>query len=311
MANKSIKQLEKEKNRSFFILAAFALAIGIALFFTGGDAKWVSIVFFAAAAALVAAGIIGIKKGPKYDDPGSPAALRHTQAMKVKADKIRERAHSHNSLSDESSMRPMIISGVVFGVLALLNLGIWFFTGYIYIWLIIALVITLVMFIIFLMSKDHKKLLKQFEAYGYDEAGAEEIFKDMALIRGGGFNAIGREFFITDTKNGRLLLKTEELVWAFIRKQWVYNYTNGIYTGRSDNFYVIYLSNDGGYMESKASEAACMAVIDELCDIIPGFTAGYSKEISDIYSEDPASFKGKALPYVDRYSMLQPTPEDE
>ena len=186
MANKSIKQLEKEKNRSFFILAAFALAIGIALFFTGGDAKWVSIVFFAAAAALVAAGIIGIKKGPKYDEPGSPAALRHTQAMKAKADRIREKAHSHNSLADESSMRPMIISGAVFGVLALLNLGIWFFTGYIYIWLIIAVVIALVMFIIFLMNKDHKKLLKQFEAYGYDEAGAEEIFKDMALIRGGG-----------------------------------------------------------------------------------------------------------------------------
>ncbi|MBQ5418157.1 MAG: hypothetical protein IIU25_04000 [Oscillospiraceae bacterium] len=310
---KSLEQLEKEKVRSLLIAGGIISAFGILLFFirdntvTSATSYIVGSIFLIAGLVILARGVIAKKKGIEYDDPNSPKAIAHKNKILSRLPKERETSHRHGSFHDETKVYSVTLGGIFMGVMFAINLALLIFKGSIYWLMLIMLIISIIVFVALVLNKEDKKLMAAAAEKGYD---INEINADFAVSAcyHNSFFAIGRKFLFTND----LLVPLSGLIWAFPRKQWVYNYINGIYTGRSNRFFLELYFDNGRSVELSCQEMTCYLAIDELRSVLPSLTTGYSKELADAlyqYEKDPHSFPGDAtLP--DIYAFAEPTPDN-
>lgn len=310
---KSLEQLEKEKVRSLLIAGAIIAAFGILLFFirdntvTSATSYIVGSIFLTAGLVILARGVIAKKKGIEYDDPNSPRAIAHKNKILSRLPAAREASHRHGTFRDETKVYSVTFGGIFMGVMFAINLALLVFRGSIYWIMLIMLVISIVLFVALVLNKDDKKLMAAAAEKGYDINEINADFAASACYHNN-FFAIGRKFLFTND----LLVPLSGLIWAFPRKQWVYNYINGIYTGRSNRFFLELYFDDGRSVELSCQEMTCYLAIDELRAALPSLTTGYSKELSEAlyqYEKDPHSFPGDA-PLPDKYAFAEPTPDN-
>ena len=102
------------------------------------------------------------------------------------------------------------------------------------------------------------------------------------------------------------------MVWVFPRLQWVYNYTNGIYTGRSNKFSITFCLSNGEFFNAVVDEAAIPLIIDDMQKLRPGVVCGFTEEISDLYGQNHSAFEEaeKNIP-ADPCAMLAPSEDEE
>ncbi|MBQ7990757.1 MAG: hypothetical protein IJ251_06885 [Oscillospiraceae bacterium] len=315
--NKSNEQLEKEKKRSILLFGIVFIVLGVlfaAAIISGGEVVGgiiAGLIFIAAGCVLLNLDRIQTSHYNKAHTAGTKEYERKQQALSAQAQKVYDRAHNHRSLHDEMNFRLMAIAGGVFGGLLLLNLIILFASGYIYWILIIITVCALAFFIYTLTGKEYKLLIEKYAAVNANEQMAEQDFATASIYRGGSGGAliIGERYTVVSDK-GKQVILSDTINWVFGRKQWVYNYTNGIYTGRSDRFFIYIATKDGALFEQTVDEAAMYVIIDDFLTRFPTVTAGYTPELEDIYHASPADFSSAVKPSVDRYTIIEPTPQN-
>ena len=317
MKQKNIQDFERESGRSSLIIGLVCIGFGIVLgAVVAKDTSVVSgviIFIIMLAAGLFAMNFKKLERASraKRADPTSSAYQKKQQRLEKVGQALREKSRHHKTLHDETNLRYMTIAGVILGIMVLIN-AVSFFVFYSYsVIMIVFALCALAFFIYTLTGKEYKSALAAFANYGCDEKQAEEIFSNMYLYRDAGSNtvALGERFLILKSMNN--LVPTERLVWVFPRLQWVYNYTNGIYTGRSDKYSLNFCMKNGDYYNVEVDQAAIPCIMEDIQALRPGVVCGYSEEISDLYARDPAGFEEaeKTVP-ADPCAMLAPS-EDE
>ncbi|MGN1089500.1 MAG: DUF6709 family protein, partial [Huintestinicola sp.] len=163
----------------------------------------------------------------------------------------------------------------------------------------------LIVFIYIVSGHDYKKVLKAYEKpigslsaeyRGLDTKAAEEEFADCAFFRGtGGTLAVtGNFLYSSSAAVGGLLIDASAIKWVFIRRHTTYNYTNGIYTGKTYTWMLIVCCENGSVPECKCSHEGCIAAIDELLAAHPHIIAGFKEELGSVYAAGPAEFEKSA-----------------
>ncbi|MBQ4363962.1 MAG: hypothetical protein II782_08165 [Oscillospiraceae bacterium] len=318
MANqKRPEDIEKDRrSNGLKVLAVFAgagLLISIALFFESGLGNAL-ICFggFAGLGALIFAIIKGRQKTEdNWDiamrDPSSPQYAKQMQRINMMAEQLRAKMYKHGSLKDEYSMASMIVIGIIFGIVLLINL-IMFLFGYYSIWAILILVIMLVMFIVSLRQPGYKKILDKYMQIGALPPEAEEDFAHAAMMRGGSLNitAVGAKYTVS-TEGEQTVIRTADIVWAFPRMRYTYNYYNGVYTGRSTETSIVLCTAQGGMHVCCASLEGCYVFMDILSDM--NVVCGYADSLYQLYKTDPSEFAvnaGKNSPLPEIHTFLMP-----
>ena len=307
------EKLEKEKKRSsiiaavvFYIMAvAFALAIGAEGM--TASAVVVFLIFAAAGTVILFLDKIQLKFIHNARTPGTRAYENKQKYLADQMDKIRRKAHEHKSLHDEIGFRTMAISGTTFGVLLLINLALLMLGGVYYVILVIAVLVALAVFIYSLTGKEYTALIDKYAAVMANEQEAEEDFRTASLYRpaGGAAIIIGNKYSVLSVSSKQVIY-SNTLVWVFGRRQIIYNYYNGIYTGRSDRFYIYFAANDGNVFECLTDEPTLRVVIDDCLERFPGICAGYSPEVDQLFRSAPADFAAAPKPPVNKYDIIEP-----
>ncbi|MBQ5317296.1 MAG: hypothetical protein J6I96_07055 [Oscillospiraceae bacterium] len=315
---KSIGDYERDSARSGLIVGIVIIVFGVLMaYFVGRDTSLVSgIVIFV---ITLIAGVFAIlyKKIERYvrkknDDPNSTGFASKQKSLERQRESIYRKSRNHKSLHDETNLRYMTIAGVVLAILLTINLALLLLDGSYSILMVVLLLCSIAFFVYALTGKEYKVALAAFARYGCDEKQAEDIYKDMYLYRaiGGDMIALGDRFLMLKSVNN--LIPTNKVVWIFPRLQWVYNYTNGIYTGRSNKFSITFCQSDGGFFNTVVDEAAIPLIIEDMQKLRPGVVCGFSEEISNLYGQDPAGFEAaeKTVP-ADPCAMLAPSEDEE
>ncbi|MBR4224556.1 MAG: hypothetical protein IKR73_07070, partial [Oscillospiraceae bacterium] len=293
------------------LLIVAGIAMAIALFVEGNIAAGIVAGIICCGLGAFVFSIDGIQKKryKERNSPGTKAYEGHQRVLNDQKQRVYNKAHHHKTLHDEVNFRSMMIAGVIFGVLALINIIILFASSSWYPILVLAAVIALAFFIYTLTGKDYKDLILKYGAVYADEQMAEADFRTASLYRAQSGPLIIGEKYAVIPSEGKKVIMSDTITWVFGRKQWVYNYTNGIYTGRSDRFYVYICTTDGYMYNCVVDEAAMYVIIDDVLTRLPSASAGYSTEMEDVYRADPAGFAAAAKPAVDKYTIIEPTEE--
>lgn len=154
----------------------------------------------------------------------------------------------------------------------------------------------LIFFIYSLTGKDYKRALAAFKAVGGSKEEAEREFAEGALFRcGGDAVCVGRDCIF-----GCMGLKTEVIpmkivVWMFMNQKLQYNYYNGVYTGKTKQFFINFCTSGGRIFTYSCSEEGGILIIDEVHHNDTGVLAGWSDELWKLYAKDPAGFLEAAV----------------
>ena len=153
----------------------------------------------------------------------------------------------------------------------------------------------LIFFIYSLTGKDYKMALAAFKAAGGSEEEAEREFAEGAVFRSTDMVCVGRNYIF-----GRMGLKTtvipmSSVVWMFMNQKLQYNYYNGVYTGKTKQFFINFCTSDGRIFAYSCSEEGGILIIDEVHHNDTGVLAGWSDELWELYAKDPAGFLEAAV----------------
>lgn len=231
------------------------------------------------------------KREEALKDPDSNAFRKESEKLKAEIDKLRSKAHSHKGLREHYFVRPIFISGAFLAAVLILDVILFLFVG-ISVFMIVIGVIALVVFLFFVSGKDFRRVVKKFTDAGIPEDDADRMFSESDVYRSFEGTIMINDRFIFCYGADRIVPR-EEICWAFIQKKVIYNYYNGIYTGKTEKRKLVIIT-DSGFTEMEASRAVCGIIIGELA--AKGITAGYSAELMDFYqdSSSPQEFREKA-----------------
>lgn len=285
-------KIEKRRHRNPIYwgigLAAAGLLLGLAASL-GDDMAFLPIFLaFGGIGAVVM--VIGLKR-VKYEDeadvPGTSAYDKHNASLRKKAQIFYDKLYTHRSLHDEFSFAKMALSGGIFGVLFLITV-VMFFAGYYSVLVLIGDVCVLVVFIYCLTGKPYRSLIALYAPYSADETEAARDFETSAYVNDmTGKMAMGKVYCIVTQPKERVF-RREEILWIFPRLRYVYNYMNGIYTGRSEKASLLFCLKNGDMVEGEIERAACIAMLRKAHE--DGIICGYSRELCDLYMDNRETF---------------------
>lgn len=219
------------------------------------------------------------------DNEDMPAASR--AALRKSREKCAAAAHSHKGLEEEFRLKPIYISAAVFAVLTIINIIV-YFVGYIYYMLVILDVIALIVFIYCVSGSGYKKALAAyaapeggFEGIGKDEA--EKEYAQGAVYREGETICVGERFVFGSTTAACYALDIRHIVWVFPRVEIQYNYYNGVYTGKTEIYRMMFCMDNGMVYQFKCPIGACSLIIDDIIARRQGVITGWSSELGDVY----------------------------
>ncbi len=290
-----------EKDSAVSSVIAGVIMIIIALWILATNVTWVS---FAISLLLIAVGgfLIFIKRAERkreaaLKDENSPQSVSYRKGLEKKIQRAAQKAHAHKGFKGELYYRTVKIAAFVF-VLTLFFLFVMLMESTLmYVVLTAAAAIgALIFFIYSLTGKDYKRALAAFKAVGGSKEEAEREFAEGALFRcGGDAVCVGRDCIF-----GCMGLKTEVIpmkivVWMFMNQKLQYNYYNGVYTGKTKQFFINFCTSGGRIFTYSCSEEGGILIIDEVHHNDTGVLAGWSDELWKLYAKDPAGFLEAAV----------------
>ncbi len=290
-----------EKDSAVSSVIAGVVCIIIALWILTLNITWVS---FAISLLLIGLGAFFIlrKRSEKHleealKDENSPQSVSYRKGLEKKIQRAAQKAHAHKGFKGELYYRTVKIAAFVF-VLTLFFLFVMLMESTLmYVVLTAAAAIgALVFFIYSLTGKDYKRALAAFKAVGGSEEEAEREFAEGALFRcGGDAVCVGRDCIF-----GCMGLKTEVIpmkivVWMFMNQKLQYNYYNGVYTGKTKQFFINFCTSGGRIFTYSCSEEGGILIIDEVHHNDTRVLAGWSDELWELYAKDPAGFLEAAV----------------
>ena len=290
-----------EKDSAVSSVIAGVVCIIIALWILIVNITWVS---FAIALLLIGLGAFFIlrKRSEKrieeaLKDENSPQSVSYRKGLEKKIQRAAQKAHAHKGFKGELYYRTVKIAAFVF-VLTLIFLFVMLMESTLmYVVLTAAAAIgALIFFIYSLTGKDYKRALAAFKAVGGSEEEAEREFAEGALFRcGGDAVCVGRDCIF-----GCMGLKTEVIpmkivVWMFMNQKLQYNYYNGVYTGKTKQFFINFCTSGGRIFTYSCSEEGGILIIDEVHHNDTRVLAGWSDELWELYAKDPAGFLEAAV----------------
>lgn len=300
--NKVKKTEDYEKDSAVSSVIAGVIMIIIALWILATNVTWIS---FAISLLLIAVGgfLIFMKRAERkreaaLKDENSPQSVSHRKELDRKIQKAAQKAHYHKGLKGELYSRTVKIAvGLLIFALFLL-LFVIAESSLPYIIIAGAMAIGAVIFLIHAASgKDYKQALAAFEAAdGGSAEDAEREFAEGALFRcGGDAVCVGRDYIF-----GCMGLKTEVIpmkivVWMFMNRKLQYNYYNGIYTGKTEKYFINFCTSGGRVFSYSCSEEGGILIIDEVHHNDTRVLAGWSDELRNIYANSPAEFTDAAV----------------
>ena len=290
-----------EKDSAVSSVIAGVIMIIIALWILATNVTWVS---FAISLLLIAVGgfLIFIKRAERkreaaLKDENSPQSVSYRKGLEKKIQRAAQKAHAHKGFKGELYYRTVKIAAFVF-VLTLFFLFVMLMESTLmYVVLTAAAAIgALIFFIYSLTGKDYKRALAAFKAVGGSKEEAERELAEGALFRcGGDAVCVGRDCIF-----GCMGLKTEVIpmkivVWMFMNQKLQYNYYNGVYTGKTKQFFINFCTSGGRIFTYSCSEEGGILIIDEVHHNDTGVLAGWSDELWKLYAKDPAGFLEAAV----------------
>lgn len=290
-----------EKDSAVSSVIAGVVCIIIALWILTLNITWVS---FAIALLLIGLGAFFIlrKRSEKrleeaLKDENSPQSVSYRKGLEKKIQRAAQKAHAHKGFKGELYYRTVKIAAFVF-VLTLFFLFVMLMESTLmYVVLTAAAAIgALIFFIYSLTGKDYKRALAAFKAVGGSKEEAEREFAEGALFRcGGDAVCVGRDCIF-----GCMGLKTEVIpmkivVWMFMNQKLQYNYYNGVYTGKTKQFFINFCTSGGRIFTYSCSEEGGILIIDEVHHNDTGVLAGWSDELWELYAKEPAGFLEAAV----------------
>lgn len=289
-----------EKDSAVSSVIAGVIMIIIALWILATNVTWVS---FAISLLLIAVGgfLIFIKRAERkreaaLKDENSPQSVSHRKELDRKIQKAAQKAHYHKGFKGELYYRTVKIAAFVF-VLTLFFLFVMLMESTLmYVVLTAAAAIgALIFFIYSLTGKDYKMALAAFKAAGGSEEEAEREFAEGAVFRSTDMVCVGRNYIF-----GRMGLKTtvipmSSVVWMFMNQKFQYNYYNGVYTGKTKQFFINFCTSGGRIFTYSCSEEGGILIIDEVHHNDTRVLAGWSDELWELYAKDPAGFLEAAV----------------
>ena len=290
-----------EKDSAVSSVIAGVVCIIIALWILIVNITWVS---FAIALLLIGLGAFFIlrKRSEKrieeaLKDENSPQSVSYRKGLEKKIQRAAQKAHAHKGFKGELYYRTVKIAAFVF-VLTLFFLFVMLMESTLmYVVLTAAAAIgALIFFIYSLTGKDYKRALAAFKAVGGSEEEAEREFAEGALFRcGGDAVCVGRDCIF-----GCMGLKTEVIpmkivVWMFMNRKLQYNYYNGIYTGKTEKYFINFCTLGGRVFSYSCSGEGGILIIDEVHHNDTRVLAGWSDELWKLYAKDPARFLEAAV----------------
>ena len=300
--NKVKKTEDYEKDSAVSSVIAGVIMIIIALWILATNVTWVS---FAISLLLIAVGgfLIFMKRAERkreaaLKDENSPQSVSHRKELDRKIQKAAQKAHYHKGLKGELYSRTVKIAvGLLIFALFLL-LFVIAESSLPYIIIAGAMAIGAAIFLIHAASgKDYKQALAAFKAAdGGSAEDAEREFAEGALFRcGGDAVCVGRDYIF-----GCMGLKTEVIpmkivVWMFMNRKLQYNYYNGIYTGKTEKYFINFCTSGGRVFSYSCSEEGGILIIDEVYHNETRVLAGWSDELRNIYANSPAEFTDAAV----------------
>lgn len=291
-----------EKDSAVSSVIAGVVCIIIALWILTLNITWVS---FAISLLLIGLGAFFIlrKRSEKrleeaLKDENSPQSVSYRKGLEKKIQRAAQKAHAHKGFKGELYYRTVKIAAFVF-VLTLFFLFVMLMESTLmYVVLTAAAAIgALIFFIYSLTGKDYKQALAAFKvADGGSAEDAEREFAEGALFRcGGDAVCVGRDCIF-----GCMGLKTEVIpmkivVWMFMNRKLQYNYYNGIYTGKTEKYFINFCTSGGRVFSYSCSEEGGILIIDEVHHNDTRVLAGWSDELWKLYAKDPAGFLEAAV----------------
>ncbi len=289
-----------EKDSAVSSVIAGVIMIIIALWILATNVTWVS---FAISLLLIAVGgfLIFIKRAERkreaaLKDENSPQSVSYRKGLEKKIQRAAQKAHAHKGFKGELYYRTVKIAAFVF-VLTLFFLFVMLMeSSLMYVVLTAAAAIgALIFFIYSLTGKDYKSALAAFKAAGGSEEEAEREFAEGAVFRSTDMVCVGRNYIF-----GRMGLKTtvipmSSVVWMFMNQKLQYNYYNGVYTGKTKQFFINFCTSGGRIFTYSCSEEGGILIIDEVHHNDTRVLAGWSDELWKLYAKDPAGFLEAAV----------------
>ena len=289
-----------EKDSAVSSVIAGVIMIIIALWILIVNITWVS---FAIALLLIGLGAFFIlrKRSEKrleeaLKDENSPQSVSYRKGLEKKIQRAAQKAHAHKGFKGELYYRTVKIAAFVF-VLTLFFLFVMLMESTLmYVVLTAAAAIgALIFFIYSLTGKDYKRALAAFKAVGGSEEEAEREFAEGAVFRSTDMVCVGRNYIF-----GRMGLKTtvipmSSVVWMFMNQKFQYNYYNGVYTGKTKQFFINFCTSGGRIFTNSCSEEGGILIIDEVHHNDTRVLAGWSDDLWKLYAKDPAGFLEAAV----------------
>lgn len=289
-----------EKDSAVSSVIAGVIMIIIALWILATNVTWVS---FAISLLLIAVGgfLIFIKRAERkreaaLKDENSPQSVSYRKGLEKKIQRAAQKAHAHKGFKGELYYRTVKIAAFVF-VLTLFFLFVMLMeSSLMYVVLTAAAAIgALIFFIYSLTGKDYKMALAAFKAAGGSEEEVEREFAEGAVFRSTDMVCVGRNYIF-----GRMGLKTtvipmSSVVWMFMNRKLQYNYYNGIYTGKTEKYFINFCTSGGRVFSYSCSEEGGILIIDEVHHNDTRVLAGWSDELWELYAKDPAGFLEAAV----------------
>lgn len=316
MAGEDPRKIEKRRRNSPYTVGIIIIVAGIVLaILAGASDKSAGIGIFIV--SMVFGGLVigltshSIKKEDNQIIQGTPEYEKQEMAVRAKADKAYDKLYTHKNLHDQFSFKSMMITGALFGGFTLINLAMFIFGGMYSIYFIIIDLCLLAVFIYSLTGKEYKDLLKLFADHGLTEQDAEREFSTAALVSDATSEiAFGRNYCII-SKPQKRVFRTSDILWVFPRIRYVYNYTNGFYTGRTEHCSLIFATIYGEFIEGENARPNCDALIRKIEE--SGIICGYSYELYQKYCNDRERFAesvGNEIPRPHCTDYLRPSPDD-
>lgn len=311
MGRKSVGEYENESRRSAvtagIVFIVFGVLMGFAVGFSTGAVSGVIafVIFEAVGVFLLCFKDIEKKIRERNDTHGTEGYANKQTAMDVRRKQIYEKAVHHSSLRSETSMKIIGISGIILGAVAVCNI-VMLVSGSVSVLMLVLLALAAVMFVLSLFGKDYKRTIAAFARYGVDEKQAAEIYKNMHVYKAGDMIAVGDRFLMPGSTAD--IIPVKRIVWVFPKLKWIYNYTNGIYSGRTNEYSILFCQSNGDIHDMKVDEAAIPLIIEDMRRCRPGVVCGYDEKLSQLYNSDPRGFEEaeKTVPQ-DPCAMLMPS----
>lgn len=215
----------------------------------------------------------------------------------------------HGGIREVMVNRMIYISGAILAVCTVFDI-IMLCMGYISFVFIIMNIGVLVFFIVSLFPKQYKRTLEAYKnpvcgGEGLDKEEAEKEFSEGALfILANNIICMGNRY-VFGSCGQCYALEINRIVWVFPRRQLQNNYVNGIYSGTTEIYSMIFCMDDGSVWKFDCEIGACNLITQRIDAYNRHIAMGWSETLNEIYLKNPADFRFECakVPHPDMFTV--------